>query len=677
MMKLGVMLFSLCALSTLATAQISGIYVEFFTAGGGWQALDTYPDRNNNEPGLPSGSNASISNATSHAYRVFAVSPTTTNIGNVHISTSSSSSDPTLFIGRPTTGFFPGANRLPTAACTNLGSVSFGNGKPKVHGFILGTMTGSISAYELSRFDFGTETSGGAGTISGNITHNPGAVAGVPASNGIFAKHVDQGSVILANRSDINTIRVYDDFEGAIHSQNTAGITTVEIQGKFKNGILNLDGNINFISVSGDSAGSISIDGDVQNMAFFGHWGALPSGGVPNYDSSSITVGGDVAGTISVGGDFVGSLSADSLSNLSVTGGMYDWVSGAVADADLSITSGITALNTGQTLLGSVAGNQFELSADQVVDLVSIGGDYTSGFMQLVSGLPSGALITVNGEMGTNVTLDFPNDGLEGQVIVNSGDTSALWSGDVVVGSTTLASNYTTLSSELGGGQVGVAPFNFHQRTTAPLSGNDEDKDCDPYQGEVVTAAYVPGSQGQPGKNEVIDSVLIRHYGPVYAVGSEDHFIIEFKSDLLPSSWVDRSSLFEIDTTVTATTALGAHRDVKIMKTDSNKTGFTAAGKWRIRPNDEDLMDSTDGPLKCGDVVGNPDVGWDSNVTSGGYDWYQFRVLLEAPGGGMLLQGGTSSSDLTDWGVAPYEVNADGDTDSQDFSELADSYTGN
>ncbi|MBL4698443.1 MAG: hypothetical protein JKX70_06390 [Phycisphaerales bacterium] len=278
----------------------------------------------------------------------------------------------------------------------------------------------------------------------------------------------------------------------------------------------------------------------------------------------------------------------------------------------------------------------------------------------------------IAGTMVSVGSISLPADGLDGQVIVNSGDTSDVWDGDVVVNSTTLAANYTELSSSLGGGQVGEAPFNFHQRTTAP-TGTDV-RDCDPHQGEAVVSSYNSGTN----KNDAIPSVRIRHYGPIYADGVGSHFRVEFKSDVQPSSWVNRTSLFEVDTAATGTSSLTAHRDAVIKGTAFNGNGFTAAGRWRIRPLTE--------KVKCGDVTGNPNVAWDSNVTSGDlgsstgtqYDWYAFRVFLEAPGaGGSLLQGGTGSSDLTSWVVTPFEVNADGETDTQDFTELVDSYTGN
>jgi hypothetical protein len=283
----------------------------------------------------------------------------------------------------------------------------------------------------------------------------------------------------------------------------------------------------------------------------------------------------------------------------------------------------------------------------------------------------------IGGSFLSGALFEVPTDGLTVQMYINIFNGGGAWEsgGDIVVGGVTLGANYTELSSSLGGGQVGEAPFNFHQRTTGP---GTESRDCDPYQGEAVTAPY------QSGKNVVIPEVRIRHYGPVYAPGTGSHFRVEFKSDVLPSSWVDRTSLFEIGS-ATATTALAAHRDVVITKTAFNSTGFTSAGRWRIRP----LV----GKAKCGDVTGNPDVLWDSNVVSGDlgsssgtqYDWYAFRVFLEAPessgsgsgSGSVLLQGGTSASDLTSWGVAPYEVNADGEITTQDFTDLVDSYIGN
>ncbi|MEZ6164729.1 MAG: hypothetical protein R3B67_09870 [Phycisphaerales bacterium] len=395
-------------------------------------------------------------------------------------------------------------------------------------------------------------------------------------------------------------------------------------------------------STSTDNISAI-IDGSVVGAGIYNNSG----------DISSLTIGSSVQPS---GGDYPEFWSSGSVGSIEISGSFEGRIG--------SNSEGFSGHpDVGDVLVDGDFMGSSAMTMNSL-DFLQVGGDFDAD-VTISAAMGMSGFYDIAGEMVSTAEISLPSDGLEGQIIVNSGDNSDTWDGDVVVGSTTLAPNYTTLSSELGGGQVGVAPFNFHQRTTAP--GTGESKDCDPHQSEVVTAAYDSGTK----KNEVIEDVRIRHYGPVYVNGSEEHFVVEFKADALPSSWVDRSSLFEVNTTDTATSALTAHRDVVIEKKTTNTTGFTAAGRWRIRP--------VSGHLKCGDVNGNPDVVWDSNYTADGYDWYTFRVLLEAPEqqGMTVLQGGTSSSDLTSWGVAPFEVNGDGDTDSNDFSDLVDSYTSN
>lgn len=309
---------------------------------------------------------------------------------------------------------------------------------------------------------------------------------------------------------------------------------------------------------------------------------------------------------------------------------------------------------------------------------LSVGGDYNAD-VTLSTALVSSAFIDIAGEMASTAAIRLPASGLQGQITVNSAASGAdAWDGDVVVGSTTLTATddpdddeayYTDLSAELGGGAVGRAPFNFHQRRTSPGATA---RDCDPYQSEAV---FVGPSYGD------LDEVRIRHYGPVYVdtSGGGNAFRIEFKSDVLSSSWVDRSDYFIVDDTQTATdaNAIAPHRDIYLTH-DGTKgsTGFEAAGRWRIRP--------IAGKVKCADVTGNPDVRWVSNVVSGNlgagsgtqYSWYAFRVFLEATSGGMLLQDANAptADDISEWLLSPYEVNADGETDAQDFADLSAAY---
>jgi hypothetical protein len=147
---------------------------------------------------------------------------------------------------------------------------------------------------------------------------------------------------------------------------------------------------------------------------------------------------------------------------------------------------------------------------------------------------------------------------------------------------------YTAVSSELGGGAIGLAPFNFHQRESDPPAG--ESRDCDPYQNEQILA----------GPLDDLSTVRIRHYGPVYVEGAGPHVRVEFRPRWFPSVWQDKTSLFEVDTTQTGTSEGSATRDVHIKPSASNHGDFKVAGYWRIRP--------LTGKVKCASVSGNPEV---------------------------------------------------------------------
>lgn len=143
-----------CFACSWASAQLSGIYVEFYNpsapyavAPDGWQTVPGFPCRHGpdpdndgipsslgtTEPGLSSGSNVFLSSVNSVNYRIFAVNPDTTDIGNVTVS--GSSAVPTLFIGRPSG--FPIATpfaRLPAAGCRDLARISQSGVKLRLQG---------------------------------------------------------------------------------------------------------------------------------------------------------------------------------------------------------------------------------------------------------------------------------------------------------------------------------------------------------------------------------------------------------------------------------------------------------------------------------------------------------------------------------------------------------------
>jgi len=547
-----------------------------------------------------------------------------------------------------------------------LGGVSEGGANVHVQASVRDYM-GPLNCENVSRIKAGVG-------LAGTLSSRSGDIVRVEAP---FAANLGLGPAgVFASGGSIGTVRINGDFLGNITAVNSVDIDTVNVDGNLLGSITTNSGTINRVEVDANWGGTISSGGDINNIVIGGVAGVGLNASnqlVLSPGSISTSNGASVA-TVTVGSDYVGSLSVDgNLNDCQINGAIFSLnPSNAVIPADVTVNGTVTffdvgnAVNLTNTDISAIADIDFNTVAPAGVIIMD--GDFASGDLSLTNGLPQNAFVGVGGEVDSTVALNLPPDGLVGQVVVNLNDDGSSWGGDVVVDSITLSPNYTELSSELGGGQVGVAPFNFHQRTSAPGAG--ESRDCDPYHTEAVTAAYNPST----GKNDVIASVNIRHYGPVFADGAGSHFRVEFKSDVLPSSWVDRTSLFEIDTSVTGTSALTADRDAVIKGTVFNGNGFTAAGRWRIRP--------ISGKVKCGDVSGNPDVAWDSNVTSGDlgsssgtqYDWYQFRVLLQAPGGGnTLLQGGTNASDVSAWIDSPYEVNADGETDTTDFEEVVES----
>lgn len=187
--------------------------------------------------------------------------------------------------------------------------------------------------------------------------------------------------------------------------------------------------------------------------------------------------------------------------------------------------------------------------------------------------------ITVDGSLSGSITLD--SGGLDSQIIVNAGNGSGTWTGPVTVGSYVLdngstqpdlAPYYERLSSEIGGGAIGLVPFNVHGT------------DCDPVDGDSF---HGPHS---------IMTVTIRHYGPVRIADPETTRCVKIErrpapGGFPPPSWTDVSSSYEPeDISVSGSNA----RDLVIEGT------FSCAYEYRITPVADELL--------CDDIAGDVDV---------------------------------------------------------------------
>lgn len=282
-------------------------------------------------------------------------------------------------------------------------------------------------------------------------------------------------------------------------------------------------------------------------------------------------------------------------------------------------------------------------------------------------------------------------DGLAGQIIVNAEMTGGDWNGSVRVNTSLNASlplidlsptsatadevapHYKVLSHRLGGGAVGLAPFNFHQ-FTGPLPTSRNDLDCNPFHTEFLAV-------GDCETITDLNEAIIDHYGPVFVSGEGPHYRVEFLPAFFDPStgpqWINVTDQFEVDESRTATASNTSNRKVYIVPSKDNASAFNAAGRFRFRP----IADK----VKCANVNGTPNVAYQSSVVSGDlgntssgtqYHWYQFRVALApCPPGSMLFEGDqVNASDLTAWISNPFEVNMDGQICTQDFALMTSAY---
>ncbi len=446
---------------------------------------------------------------------------------------------------------------------------------------------------------------------------------------------------------------------------------------------ISVGGNVYASVVANDESEVLSVFDDIEMVVD----GSVIGGGVYNYSSdiSFINIAGDVT---SLPGRRAEIWSAGNVGNLSVSGD-FDGRIGVNGSSEDSYSS-VNNINIGKDFLGGRFMQMNSLAS------LSVGGNFDAK-IQINSKMNIGGIYSVGGEMSAIYYVDDPNDpsddntpnfldgarisflpsdGLQGQVVVNS-DGNILDAGGLMhfafMGiSDYLDPNYTYLSDELGGGAFGVAPFNFHQRDTAPPAGIA--RDCDPYHHEVVTVPAL--------SDNAIPIVTLDHYGPVYIVndGTEptagEHFIVEFKPDYQTGTptWFDRSDQFIVNDA--GTSSANAKRKIEITKSDSKGTGFQASGHWRITP--------VQGKVFCGGVAGSLPASYFSDVQASTVSttlipetnyWYTFRVIQQAPQSLLLDSGnGPSSTDLSIWLQDPYETNGDGDIDSNDFVDMAEHY---
>jgi hypothetical protein len=252
------------------------------------------------------------------------------------------------------------------------------------------------------------------------------------------------------------------------------------------------------------------------------------------------------------------------------------------ADIDTTRNSGIGDLWRLNTVVGDFHGSLkcHDLESPLSLSGLSIAGDLDANVTVtedvkdpiVADSLSAGRLIKIGDSLqapgggGDTGNITLAAGGLEGQIIINSDNGGGTWTGAVTIGSTTLSGPYyTNLSSTLGGGAVGLAPFHLH------------DEDCVPANGSTQAIG-------------MMTTIALRHYGPVQWT-SGDPVEVYWRLNGSSGPW---NVLDPADWTATA----GADpRDI-IVDTVNN-FDFDALFDYKIVPSSN---------LKCKDVTGNPAV---------------------------------------------------------------------
>ena len=281
----------------------------------------------------------------------------------------------------------------------------------------------------------------------------------------------------------------------------TSSLVQLRVDGDLRGDVDFLYGAIDEITVGGDigsKTNTVTIrarDG-IKAMTADAVWANIDA------DTDSTGNGSFRALTTSVGG-FAGSLMAKRLESPTSGDGLY--IAGDLS-ADLTLPLGIRLP-------------------------IEIDGDLTGSIdaSEILVGATIGS-ITVDGSLTGSVTLDA--SGLDGQIVVNAGNGTGDWTGPVTVGSIILddgsaqpdeAPSYDRASADLGGGAIGLVPFNLHGADSSLADG------------AVVLNTHF------------LTQARIRHYGPITVDQTGGLAVkIERRTSYYPnnntSSWSDVSS---------------------------------------------------------------------------------------------------------------------------------------
>lgn len=391
-----------------------------------------------------------------------------------------------------------------------------------------------------------------------------------------------------------------------------------------------------------------------------------------------------------IGGDLVGNVDLllrtrggeSSIINLTVSGDVLGDIRTPFGSIfDLTVHGRLGAPGAGNESVVSVRNQLTSLLAGDInahIRTVTLGFPGFTGRIEvsdeLGGGEFSGSLLTntfyggehpglfVDGEMNADVLISashnvpgaeiiLPVGGLTRQIMINRDNDDRRWNAPIKIGPdghpdqiVLTGPGYTTKAADLGGGAVGVAPFDLHRSSCDP-----------PHDGAALTP---DASLKEP--------VVVRHYGPVTWQEGSAPLVIE-RRPLTGGAWQD----------VTGNCAFAGasqRREILITGAGPGARPFRPDFEYRIRP-----VRSGPGALRSAVVVDEPLVVVDDPSEPG----YEYRFHVEAGESTLCASdldgdGQVNSADLAwmlgAWGACPAgcssDLDGDGIVGSGDLAQL-------
>lgn len=604
------------SMTSAAYAEVSGIYVEYWYTGSPWnmwQPVQGTPSRIGGEPGYPSGQNITISNAGSRFYRIYAMDPDNTDIGVVTIQGSGTS--PNLFIGSdggepgypvPSPGFHP-SSRLAEKGCRNLVAIQrTGTCSLSVQAWV-GEITGLDANINPQPTVVDRVYRVDATTASGEININqPGASLGAAGGVWRLGTFTTTGKLHCV-RGDFSQVYTTGDCEGEIVCER-GSLLDMQV------GTPTSDGNFTG-TVSVHALSTESTSGSIDSMIVHGNIGSASANAAIHADN------------------FIKTLTAN------------------------AIWADITAEDTADAMDGNIW-NFSVLTGD-------FNGSIRAGNLARSGGF--GGACEVQGNWNASVTL---GGRISAPIIVHGSITpGSTWDDEVTIGTTSPvvlgpgetgdneAPYYGVLGSSIGGGAVGLVPFMFHAKESAP----DHDAVITAVPTSITIEHYGPVAEGDDQNSEPPVRIYEASAAFPFCSGYTDHADVPLCYKKCPSGTVyywTRKTGFDIDVSGRAITI------------SNNTDSFRAGYAYQVIPND----------LVC-DIDGSPQVvyaqGWtgvdgscstDANfplATKG----YGFRI---ASGMDLNVNFEMDPGDLSAWLADPVDVNNDSIADAADFAAIAE-----